>query len=121
MFGFHPFATQSFGSAIPFVDALTTTNALTSSIGTATTVSMVPINTVDIELAATIGTVVNNLKFIPETNVTTLSVSSPSVFTWATINDNVTGESWSAVSTTGTGETWTDVSTDDTTETWSNV
>ena len=35
MFGFHPFSTQTFSSAIPFVDVQTTTNLVSAAMGSA--------------------------------------------------------------------------------------
>jgi FtsH-binding integral membrane protein len=55
------------------------------------------------------------------TNLITGSVSSPSVFTYNTVDDNVTQETWTAVNADGTSESWSEVDTDSSTETWNNA
>mgnify|MGYP003116968948 FL=1 len=121
MFAVQPFSTVGFSEATPFIDALISTNVVTGSVGTAGIGSTVAINATDIKVTTEIGTAGIGATFISGTNVITLSIQEPSIFTWATIDDSVTEETWSTVSTTGTGESWTDVPTTTTTETWSNV
>ena len=115
MFGFHPFATQSFGSAIPFVDALTTTNALTLSQASITPESRI-ITTTAGELNLTTQTLGDNsiVLMIAEdstvlTNLLTLTTQTPSPFTYNEVDDNVTEETWSDVVTTTNTESWSDV------------
>ena len=57
MFGFHPFATQSFSSAVPFLDILATTNALTSAISAAVMESRI--------ITTTAGTVSSTIQSLP--------------------------------------------------------
>jgi hypothetical protein len=111
MFGFHPFSTQSIGNAQPFLDVQTTTNVVTSSIGTAVP-EMVPV----ITTAGIMNTAIQvagseytfTATFLPESNVITLDSNTPSVFTYAEVADSI-GESWSDVTTTSTTESWSDV------------
>jgi hypothetical protein len=111
MFGFHPFGTQSIGNAQPFLDVQTTTNVVTSSIGTAVP-EMVPVITTAgilnsaIQVAGAEYTFTTT--FLPESNVITLDSNTPSVFTYAEVADSI-GESWSDVTTTSTTESWSDV------------
>ena len=111
MFGFHPFGTQSLGNAQPFLDVQTTTNVVTSSIGTAVP-EMVPVITTAgilnsaIQVAGAEYTF--TATFLPESNVITLDSNTPSVFTYAEVADSI-GESWSDVTTTSTTESWSDV------------
>ena len=108
MFGFQGFAVQGFSQATPSLDIQATTNVLTGAVGSLTLVSQVPLTTAG-EIASTAGTAVAGAIVIPATNLLTAEVNDASIFTWAAINDNVTGE------------TWTDVATTETTEIWSNV
>jgi hypothetical protein len=67
--------------------------------------------------ASVVGTAV----FEAGTNLLTGSVSSPSIFTYNTVDDNVTEETWAAVNADSTGESWSEVDTDSSTETWNNA
>ncbi len=111
MFGFHPFGTQSIGNAQPFLDVQTTTNVVTSSIGTAVPESRI--------IATTAGILTSAIQvagseytftatFLPTSNLITGSISNASPFTYNEVDDSV-------------GETWSDVTTTDTTEDWSEV
>ena len=111
MFGFHPFGTQSLGNAQPFLDVQTTTNVVTSSIGTAVPESRIIATTAGIlnsaiQVAGAEYTF--TATFLPESNVITLNSNTPSVFTYAEVADSI-GESWSDVTTTSTTESWSDV------------
>jgi len=115
MFGFHPFAGQSFSnSALTFVDALATTNALTLTQASITPESRV-ITTTAGELNLTTQTLGANsiVVMIPEsstvlTNLLTLATQTPSLFTYNVVDDNVTEETWSDVVTTTNTESWSD-------------
>jgi len=111
MFGFHPFGTQSLGNAQPFLDVQTTTNVVTSSIGTAVP-EMVPVITTAGIMNTTIQVAgaeyLFTATFLPESNVITLDSTTPSVFTYNEVADNI-GETWSDVTTTSTTESWSDV------------
>ncbi len=111
MFGFHPFSTQSLGNAQPFLDVQTTTNVVTSSIGTAVPESRIIATTAGIlnsaiQVAGAEYTF--TATFLPESNVITLDSNTPSVFTYNEVADSI-GESWSDVTTTSTTESWSDV------------
>ena len=111
MFGFHPFGTQSIGNAQPFLDVQTTTNVVTSSIGTAVPEAIVFPTTAGILNSAIQVAGAEYLftaTFLPESNVITLDSNTPSVFTYAEVADSI-GESWSDVTTTSTTESWSDV------------
>lgn len=108
MFGFQGFAVQGFSQATPSLDIQATTNVLTGAVGSLTLVSQVPLTTAG-EIASTAGTAIAGAIVIPATNLLTAEVNDASIFTWAAINDNVTGETWIDVATTETTEIWSNV------------
>ena len=108
MFGFQAFAVQGFSQATPSLDIQATTNVLTGAVGSLTLVSQVPLTTAG-EIASTSGTAVAVSIAIATTNLLTAEVNNASIFTWAAINDNVTGETWTDVATTATTEIWSNV------------
>jgi|TARA_R100000908_G_C3606919_1_gene59112 hypothetical protein len=108
MFGFQGFAVQGFSQATPSLDIQATTNVLTGAVGSLTLVSQVPLTTAG-EIASTAGTAVAVSIAIATTNLLTAEVNNASIFTWAAINDNVTGETWTDVATTATTEIWSNV------------
>ena len=111
MFGFHPFGTQSIGNAQPFLDVQTTTNVVTSSIGTA-----VPESRIIATTAGIMNTAIQvagseylfTATFLPTSNSITSSINGASPFTYNEVDDNV-GETWSDVSTTSATEDWSEV------------
>jgi len=111
MFGFHPFGTQSIGNAQPFLDVQTTTNVVTSSIGTAVPESRI--------IATTAGLITSTIQaagaeylfkstFLPTSNLVTGSINNASIFTYSEVADSI-GETWSDVSTTSATEDWSEV------------
>ena len=120
MFGFHPFSTQTFSSAIPFVDVQTTTNLVSAAMGS---VVPNPIASANLEMTAAQGTVTGNQLLItafPSGNELASIINNVAPFTWAQVSDT-TSETWSQVSQSRS-KTWTEV--DDSTggsETWSKV
>ena len=115
MFGFHPFSTQTFSSAIPFVDVQTTTNLVSAAMGSGLPVATAVIVGTNLEMTSTLQTLPANsiTVAIPEASTVlsgtlTFTLPAPSVFTYNDVCDNI-GESWSDVVTTGTSETWSDV------------
>ena len=110
MFGLHPFAAQSFGEGAPFVDALTTTNAITSAISSAVTESRI-ITTTAGEVSLVSQSLPDNsilVAALPTTNILSFTQQTPSAFTYNDVSDNV-GETWSTVVTTSSSETWSEV------------
>jgi len=111
MFGFHPFSTQSLGNAQPFLDVQTTTNVVTSSIGTAVP-EMVPVITtagiINSAIQAAGAEYTFTATFLPTSNLITGSISNASPFTYNEVDDSV-GETWSEVSTTSATEDWSEV------------
>jgi len=111
MFGFHPFGTQSLGNAQPFLDVQTTTNVVTSSIGTAVP-EMVPVITTAGIMNTAIQVAGAEYLFtataLPQSNIITIASTTPSPFTYNEVADNI-GETWSDVTTTSTTESWSDV------------
>jgi len=111
MFGFHPFTTQTFTSAIPFLDVQTTTNVVTAGQGTAVP-EMVPV----ITTAGIMNTTVQaagaeylfTATFLPTSNLITSSINNASIFTYNEVADSI-GETWSDVSTTSATEDWSEV------------
>ena len=114
MVGFHPFATQSFSENAPFVDALTTTNVITSAISSAVIESRIIATTAGV-VSSAIQTLPNNsiIVAVPEASTVlsgtlTISLQTPSTFTYNDVSDNV-GETWTDVPTEGSSESWSDV------------
>ena len=111
MFGFHPFSTQPQISIVPFLDVQTTTNVVTSSIGTAVPESRIIATTAGImntAIQAAGAEYTFTATFLPESNVITLNSTTPSVFTYTEVADSI-GESWSDVTTTSATESWSEV------------
>ena len=107
MFGFHPFSTQAFSSAIPFLDVQTTTNLVSSSISSVTAVLSPQFASAGLAL-----TVVNG-------GSTPVAIMTPTGVALATAINSVAPFTWAAVSDTS-NQTWTQV--DDTTnQEWSEV
>ena len=123
MFGFHPFSTQTFSSAIPFVDVQTTTNLVSAAMGSAVPNPIAVISGANLEMTAAQGSVTGNQLLItafPSGNELAAAINNVAPFTWDQVSDT-TNETWSQVSQSSS-ETWTEV--DDSTggsETWSKV
>ena len=123
MFGFHPFSTQAFSSAIPFVDVQTTTNLVSAAMGSAVPNPIAVISGANLEMTAAQGSVTGNQLLItafPSGNELAAAINNVAPFTWDQVSDT-TNETWSQVSQSSS-ETWTEV--DDLTggsETWSKV
>ena len=116
MFAAQPFSTVSFSDGEMFLDALTTTNVVTSAITSLIPVSRVIVTATALDMAlASQSLGANTITVaIPESSTVlsgTLSftIQTPSVFTYNEVNDNVTEETWSSVTTTTTLETWSKV------------
>jgi hypothetical protein len=114
MLGFHPFSTQAFSSAIPFVDALTTTNALTAAVGSAIANPIAVTYGTNLGMTTTVPDAAPALTLIglPSGNALAAAINNVAVFTWAQVDDT-TSETWSQVSDS-TSQSWTQV--DDTTD-----
>ena len=123
MFGFHPFSTQTFSSAIPFVDVQTTTNLVSAAVGSAVPNPIAVISGANLEMTAAQGSVTGSqlpIIAFPSGNELAAGINSVAPFTWAQVSDT-TNETWSQVSQSSS-ETWTEV--DDSTggsETWSKI
>ena len=116
MFAAQPFSTVGLGDGEMFLDALTTTNVVTSAITSLIPVSRVIVTATALDVSlATQSLGANTITVaIPESSTVlsgTLSftIQTPSVFTYNEVNDNVTEETWSSVTTTTTVETWSKV------------
>ena len=114
MFGFHPFSTQAFSSAIPFVDALTTTNALTSAVGSAIANPIAVAYGTNLGMTTAVNVAAPALTLIglPSGNALAAAINDVAVFTWAQVDDT-TSETWSQVSDSSS-QSWAQV--DDTTD-----
>ena len=115
MFAAQPFSTVGFSDGEMFLDALATTNVVTSAITSLIPVSKIIVTATALELTSTLQTLPANsiTVAIPEASTVlsgtlTFTLPAPSVFTYNDVSDNI-GESWSDVVTTGTSETWSDV------------
>ena len=116
MFSVQPFSTVGFSDGEMFLDALTTTNVVTSAITSLIPVSRVIVTATALDMALVTQSLGANTitVAIPESSTVlsgTLSftIQTPSVFTYNEVNDNVTEETWSSVTTTTTIETWSKV------------
>jgi hypothetical protein len=116
MFSVQPLSTVSFSDGEMFLDALTTTNVVTSAITSLIPVSKVIVTATALDMALVTQSLGANTitVAIPESSTVlsgTLSftIQTPSVFTYNEVNDNVTEETWSSVTTTTTVETWSKV------------
>tara|TARA_R110002020_G_scaffold427518_1_gene636923 strand:+ start:101 stop:451 length:351 start_codon:yes stop_codon:yes gene_type:complete len=116
MFSAQPFSTVSFSDGEMFLDALTSTNVVTSAITSLIPVSKVIVTATALDMALVTQSLGANTitVAIPESSTVlsgTLSftIQTPSVFTYNEVNDNVTEETWSSVTTTTTVETWSKV------------
>jgi hypothetical protein len=116
MFAAQPFSTVGLGDGEMFLDALATTNVVTSAITSLVPVSKVIVTATALDMSlATQSLGANTITVaIPESSTVlsgTLSftLQGPSPFTYNEVNDNVTGETWSSVTTTSSSETWSKV------------
>jgi hypothetical protein len=115
MFSVQPFSTVGFSDGEMFLDALTTTNVVTSAITGIVPESRIITTTAGILTSAVQTLPANSITVaVPEASTVlsgTLSftLQGPSPFTYNEVNDNVTGETWSSVTTTTTSETWSKV------------
>ena len=114
MFAVQPFSTVGFSDGEMFLDALTTTNVVTSAI-----TGVVPESRI---ITTTAGLVTSAVQTLPANSITvaipeastvlsgtlTFTIPGASIFTYNDVSDSI-GESWSDVVTTGTSETWNDV------------
>ena len=118
MFGFHPFSTQTFSSAIPFVDVQTTTNLVSAAMGSGLPVATAVITGTNLEMTAAQGSVTGNqlvMTVLPSGNELAAAINSVAAFTWAQVNDT-SNQTWSQISDTSS-QSWSQV--DD--ETGANV
>ena len=118
MFGIHPFATQSFSSAIPFVDVLTTTNLVSAAMSSATTVAQAEPPSSNLAMTA-YSTIPTMASIIEPTGVAlAAAINGVAPFTWLTVSDT-TSETWSQVSDSSS-QSWTQVD-DETSQEWSEI
>ena len=118
MFGFHPFSTQAFSSAIPFVDVQTTTNLVSAAMGSAVPNPIAVISSANLEMTVLQGLVTGNqlvMTALPSGNELAAAINSVAPFTWAQVSDT-SNQTWSQVSDSSS-QSWTQV--DD--ETGANV
>jgi len=118
MFGFHPFSTQTFSSAIPFVDVQTTTNLVSAAMGSAVPNPIAVISGANLEMTAAQGSVTGNqlvMTVLPSGNELAAAINSVAPFTWAQVSDT-SNQTWSQVSDSSS-QSWSQV--DD--ETGANV
>ena len=109
MFGFHPLSTQTFSSAIPFLDVQTTTNLVSANISSvALAATAITVGT-NLAMTAAQGSVTGNQLVLfaqPSGNELAASINSVAPFTWAQVNDT-SNETWTQVDDeTGANVTW---------------
>ena len=118
MLGFHPFATQSFSSMVPFLDVQTTTNLISAAMSGATGVAQAepPSSNLALTAASTIPTMITLMT--PSGIALAAAINGVAPFTWAAVSDT-TSETWSQVSDSSS-QSWTQL--DDTTDQeWSDL
>ena len=107
MFGFHPFATQAFSSAVPFLDVQTTTNLVSAAMSSATTVAQAEPNGSNLILAAAMSSPAIVSFALPSGNELAAAINNVAPFTWAAVSDT-------------SNQTWAQVD-DSTDQEWSNT
>ena len=118
MFGLHPFATQSFSSAIPFLDVQTTTNLVSGALGSLAITAQAEPPSSNLAMTA-YSTTPTMASIIAPTGVAlAAAINSVAPFTWLTVSDT-TSETWSQVSDSSS-QSWTQVD-DETSQEWSDI
>ncbi len=112
MLGFHPFSTQAFSSAIPFLDVQTTTNLVSANISSLLPVATAVTVGTNLEMTAAQGSVIGNQLILlaqPSGVELAAAINSVAPFTWAAVSDT-SNQTWSQVDdSTPATQTWTQV------------
>ena len=112
MFGFHPFSTQAFSSAIPFLDVQTTTNLVSANTSDLSLVATAVAVGTNLEMTAAQGSVTGNqliLSALPSGVELAAAINSVAPFTWAAVSDT-SNQTWTQVDdSTPATQTWTQV------------
>ena len=96
MFGFHPFATQSFASAIPFLDVQTTTNLVSGALGSMDGTAQAEPTGSNLILAAAISSPAIVSFALPSGNELAAAINNVAPFTWAAVSDT-SNQTWAQV------------------------
>ena len=118
MLGFHPFSTQAFSSAVPFLDVQTTTNLVSSAISGVTTVLSPQFASAGLALTVVNGGATPVTIMTPTGVALATAINGVAPFTWAAVSDT-TSETWSQVNDSSS-QTWTQVD-DTTSQEWSDL
>ena len=112
MLGFHPFSTQAFSSAIPFLDIQTTTNLVSANTSDLFLVATAVAVGTNLEMTAAQGSVTGNniiLSALPSGVELAAAINSVAPFTWAAVSDT-SNQTWTQVDdSTPATQTWTQV------------
>jgi hypothetical protein len=112
MFGFHPFSTQAFSSAIPFLDVQTTTNLVSAAMGSVLPAATAVAVGTNLEMTAAQGSVTGNQLLLlaqPSGIELAAAINSVAPFTWAAVSDT-SNQTWTQVDdSTPATQTWTQV------------
>ena len=112
MLGFHPFSTQAFSSAIPFLDIQTTTNLVSANTSDLSLVATAVAVGTNLEMTAAQGSVTGNniiLSALPSGVELAAAINSVAPFTWAAVSDT-SNQTWTQVDdSTPATQTWTQV------------
>jgi hypothetical protein len=112
MLGFHPFSTQAFSSAIPFLDVQTTTNLVSAAMGSVLPAATAVAVGTNLEMTAAQGSVTGNnliLSALPSGVELAAAINSVAPFTWAAVSDT-SNQTWTQVDdSTPATQTWTQV------------
>ena len=118
MLGIHPFSTQAFSSAAPFVDVQVTTNLVSSSISSVTAVLSPQFASAGLALTLASTASIPTAIITPTGVALATAINGVAPFTWAAVSDT-TSETWSQVDDSSS-QTWTQV--DDTADQeWSDL
>jgi hypothetical protein len=112
MLGFHPFSTQAFSSAIPFLDIQTTTNLVSANTSDLSLVATAVAVGTNLEMTAAQGSVTGNQLILlaqPSGIELAAAINSVAPFTWAAVSDT-SNQTWTQVDdSTPATQTWTQV------------
>ena len=107
MLGFHPFSTQAFSSAAPFVDVQVTTNLVSSSISSVTAVLSPQFASAGLALTLASTASIPTAIITPTGVALATAINGVAPFTWAAVSDT-SNQTWTQVDDT-TNQEWSEV------------
>ena len=107
MLGFHPFSTQAFSSAVPFVDVQVTTNLVNTNMGSGIPVSIPLLASTNLALTLASTASIPTVIMTPTGVALSAAINSVAPFTWAAVSDT-SNQTWTQVDDT-TNQEWSEV------------